>query len=594
MPSLEYTQAETPLPDNLKKWWKESCVYQVYPSSFCDSNGDGIGDIQGIISKLDYIKNLGSDIIWLNPIFSSPQVDMGYDISDYYGIHPPYGTLQDLDELAAGIHSRGMKLVLDLVVNHTSDQHRWFQESRSSVINAYRDWYIWRKPVFRDGERHPPNNWRSYFGGSAWTYDEGTGEYYLHLFASEQPDLNWENPQVPAAVHDIVRYWLDHGADGFRMDVINFISKDQTFPDAPITNPGSPWQTGKQFYACGPRLHEYLQGIGKILKEYDAFSVGEMLDVDDAAEILKAVGHDREEVNMAFHFEIVNMDHGPTDKFAQRKWDLGELKSIVSKWQHFMHDNHGWNAIYLENHDQGRSVSRFASDQPEHRELSAKLLATLLGCQSGTLFVYQGQELGMPNVPQDWPLDNYRDIETLNHWKELTSSNPEKTSLHQSALTEYRLKSRDNSRTPMQWDDSLNAGFSTAKPWIPVHKDYATLNAAAQVKDPGSVYWYWSKILEFRKLYSDTLVYGSFALVEAENRDVFAFVRSPSARSQLPPQALIVLNFRPYEVSWTLPPKVISNPRHVVLSNYPERIGSKLTESGSISLGPMEALVCFG
>ncbi|KAL2855737.1 glycoside hydrolase superfamily [Aspergillus pseudodeflectus] len=592
MPSLETTTVTDSQPQlDLKRWWKESSVYQVYPASFCDSNGDGIGDIQGIISKLDHIKRLGSDIVWLNPVFSSPQVDMGYDISDYYGIHPQYGTVTDVDELAAAVHDREMKLVLDLVVNHTSDQHPWFQESRLSASNAYRDWYIWKKPVFRDGERHPPNNWKSYFGGSAWTYDEPTGEYYLHLFASEQPDLNWENPQVPAAVHEIMRYWLDRGADGFRMDVINFISKDQDFPDAPIADPNSPWQSGKRYYACGPRLHEHLQEIGKILQEYNAFSVGEMLDVEDPAEILKAVGHDRQEINMAFHFEIVNMDHGATDKFGNRKWELQQLKSIVCKWQNFMHDNHGWNAIYLENHDQGRSVSRFASDHPEYRELSAKLLATLLGCQSGTLFVYQGQELGMPNVPQDWPLDNYRDIETLNHWKELTARHPDNPNLHEAALAEYRLKSRDNSRTPMQWDDSPNAGFSVGTPWIPVQSNYTTLNAAAQARDPGSVYWYWSRMLALRKEYLDTLVYGSFALVDPDNREVFAFVRAPSSGSSCRLRALIVLNFRPDEVSWTVPPKAISSPGRVVLSNYPERAGTALEPLGSVVLRPMEAIV---
>ncbi|KAL2816230.1 glycoside hydrolase superfamily [Aspergillus cavernicola] len=583
---------EFPQNGSLKVWWKESTVYQVYPSSFRDSNGDGIGDIQGVISKLDYIKTLGADIVWLNPIFSSPQVDVGYDISDYYGIHPPYGTVADVDELAAGLHARGMKLVLDLVVNHTSDQHPWFQESRSSLTNSYRDWYIWKKPVYKDGQQQPPNNWKSYFGGSAWTYDEGTGEYYLHLFAREQPDLNWETPQVRTAVHEIMRYWLARGADGFRMDVINFISKDQRFPDAPITNSGSRWQSGKQFYACGPRLHEYLRDIGKILKEYDAFSVGEMPDVDDSVEVLRAVGHDREEPSMVFQFEIVGIDHGAEGKFAPRRWEMQELKRIVSKWQTYMIDNHGWNAIYLENHDQGRSVSRFASDRPEHLQLSAKMLATFLGCQCGTLFIYQGQELGMPNVPRDWPMDNYRDIETLNHWKEMTSLHPDDASLHRTTQGEYRLKSRDNSRTPMPWDESPNAGFSVAQPWIPVHGDHlATINAAAQVKDPSSAFWYWAKVLRLRKQYPEVFIYGSFALVSPEHEDVFAYTRtplSPSGREG----ALIVLNFRPYEVSWSVPPKLLlSNPGEIVLSNYPSRAGSQLNETTSISLGPLEALV---
>jgi glycosidase len=292
------------VPTPRRAWWKECSVYQIYPASFKDSNGDGIGDLKGVISKLDYIKKLGSDIVWLSPIFKSPQVDMGYDISDYYSIHEPYGTVDDVDALAEGLHARGMKLVLDLVVNHTSDQHQWFLDSRASRQSEFRDWYIWKKPKFdSDGNRQPPNNWVSYFGGSAWEYDEASGEYYLHLFAKGQPDLNWENPKVRDAIHAIIRFWLDRGADGYRMDVINMVSKHQDYPDAPITNPKAKWQNGSKYYASGPRLHEYLQDIGKILKEYDAFSVGEMPEVNDPREILKAVGFNRGELNMIFNFE---------------------------------------------------------------------------------------------------------------------------------------------------------------------------------------------------------------------------------------------------------------------------------------------------
>ncbi|KAJ5912191.1 CAZyme family GH13 [Penicillium subrubescens] len=570
-----------------RAWWKESSVYQIYTPSFKDSNGDGIGDLRGVIDKLDYIQNLGVDIVWLNPVFKSPQVDMGYDISDYVDIHPPYGTAADVDELTEALHQRGMRLVMDLVVNHTSDQHPWFQESRSSPTNEYRDWYIWKKPKFgKDGQRQPPNNWVSYFGGSAWEYDAASGEYYLHLFAKEQPDLNWETPAVRAAVEKIMRYWLDKGIDGFRMDVINFISKDLDFPDAAITNPDSVWQNGAQYYACGPRLHEYLQDIGKILKEYDAFSVGEMPEVNDSDEILKAVGFDRGELSMIFHFELMGLDHGAGGKFTPREWKVSELKSIVSKWQTVMHENNGWNALYLENHDQPRTVSRFAVDHPQYRALSAKLLATFLGFQSGTVFIYQGQELGMANVPHDWTIDRYRDIETLNHWEELQLTKQDQSALHAATLAEYRSKSRDNARTPIQWDDSTNAGFSTGVPWIPVHEDYPAWNAAAQLAEQGSVYHYWARVLQLRKQYPDIFVYGSFELVSSDDSEIFAYARHSSAGT-----ALVVLNFEPKEVSWTMPQNLFAGRgAEVVLSNYSR--GKISTVAGErITLAPLEAFV---
>jgi glycosidase len=398
---------------NNRAWWKECSVYQVYPASFKDSTGSGTGDLKGIISEVDYLKNLGVDIVWLSPIFESPQIDMGYDISDYKKIDPPYGDISDVDVLKDKLHERGMKLVLDLVVNHTSDQHHWFKESRKSKDNPFRDWYIWKPPRYdAQGNRQPPNNWTGHFQGSAWEYDEATDEYYLHLFCKEQPDLNWENTKVRDAVHDIMRFWLNRGCDGFRLDVINFISKDQSFPDSDRTvHPGA------EYYACGPRCHEFLQELGAILKEYDAFSVGEMPCVNDEQELIKAVRSDRGELSMIFHFELMDLDHGPQGKFSWRDWPLSELKTTATKWQRFMIDNDGWNALYLENHDQPRSVSRFAHDDPEHREASAKLIAIFLGFQSGTPFIYQGQEIGMTNVPKDWPMEEYKDIDCLNHWK---------------------------------------------------------------------------------------------------------------------------------------------------------------------------------
>ncbi|OQE40972.1 hypothetical protein PENCOP_c005G04881 [Penicillium coprophilum] len=530
---------------SVKAWWKESSVYQIYPASFRDSNGDGIGDIPGIISKVDYIHQLGVDIVWLNPVFESPQVDMGYDISDYYGIHPPYGTVQDVEELIQKLHGRKMKLLMDLVVNHTSDQV-----------------------------------------SSAWEYDEASGEYYLHIFAKEQPDLNWENPEVRSAVHRIIRYWLDKGVDGFRMDVINFISKDPSFPDAPITNPASEWQNGGRYFSCGPKLHDYLQEIGGILKEYDAFSVGEMPEVSDVQEILKAVGYDRGELNMIFHFEIVQLDHGAEGKFTSGQWKMQDLKAIVSKWQTSMHENNGWNALYLENHDQPRTVSRFASDKFEDRTRSAKMLATFMGFQSGTVFLYQGQELGMPNVPTSWTIEEYRDIETLNHWHEITHKYPDDNALHSASLAEYQMKSRDNARTPMQWDASSHAGFSAVKPWISVHDDYKTWNAAIQVDDEESVYHYWSNVLRLRKSFPKVLVYGSFELISPEHPDVFAYTRTSEAGC-----ALAVINFRASEISWSIPAPIrerISSGK-MVLSNYPQETRSML--DSVITLAPFEAFL---
>uniref|UniRef100_A0A093VHE3 Alpha-glucosidase n=1 Tax=Talaromyces marneffei PM1 TaxID=1077442 RepID=A0A093VHE3_TALMA len=541
----------------MRAWWKESTVYQIYPASFKDSSGDGIGDLKGIISKLDYIQGLGVDIVWLNPIFSSPQVDMGYDISDYYDIHPPYGTMEDVNMLAEGLHKRGMKLLMDLVVNHTSDQHPWFQEAISSVSNPRRD--------------------------CAWEYDERSGEYYLHLFAKEQPDLNWENVEVRKAVHRIIRFWLERGVHGFRMDVINFISKDQSFPDAAIVS-NSRWQNGSAHYACGPRLHEYLQEIGAILKEYNAFSVGEMPEVNDYDEILKAVGFQRGELNMIFHFEIVSLDHGDGGKFTAKDWNMQELKSVVLKWQKFMHENDGWNALYLENHDQPRIVSRFGSDQPENREQSAKMLAAFLGFQSGTLFIYQGQELGMPNVPRNWGIDQYRDIETLHHWKEVVSEGLADPIV---SLGEYRLKSRDNARTPMQWDASVNAGFSTSTPWISVHDDYQKFNAASQITDKHSVYHFWSTILALRKSLPDLLVYGSFDLISSEHPDMLGYMRvSDSGRV-----AVVVANFRPWAVAWTPPHFSNIGSGEIVLTNYPGRRSLRCISEEPLNLEPLETFL---
>ncbi|KAG5947042.1 hypothetical protein E4U60_003465 [Claviceps pazoutovae] len=437
----------------MRAWWKECSVYQ------------------GIISRVDYLSTLGVDIVWLSPIFKSPQLDMR--------LRSNTSSIGDVDLLRDMLHERGMKLALDLVLN----QHEWFQKSRKSKNNPYRDWYIWKSAKFdADGNRCPPNNWQSHFQGSAWEYDEATDEYYLRLFCKEQPDLNWDNLAIRKAAHDVMRFWLDRKIDGFRIDVINFISKDPSFPDS-----SQRFLRGAEYYACGPRCHEYLQEIGAIIKEYVAFSVGEMPCVHDEKELIKAVAADRAELAMIFYFELMDLDHGVDGKFSPKARPLSELKTKVNKWQRFMYDNNGWNALYLENHDQPRASA--------HR----------------SNFIYQGQEIGMTNVPIEWGMEDYKDIDCLNHWDIHKDSADE---VSKSLFTkEYQKKSRDNAQTPMQWDDSPQAGFTTSStPWMRVHDNYKDIKAASQVNDPTSVFHMYQLALEKRKEHKNILVYGESRL----------------------------------------------------------------------------------
>ncbi|KFY47889.1 hypothetical protein V495_01760 [Pseudogymnoascus sp. VKM F-4514 (FW-929)] len=581
------TTAPEKLPSPTKAWWKEASVYQIYPASFCDKNGDGFGDISGIISKLDYLKELGVDVVWLCPVYESPQADMGYDISNYCAIDSRYGTMGDIDALTAGLHERGMKFVMDLVVNHTSDQHNWFRESKSSRDNAKRDWYIWRDPRFdSEGNRLPPNNWASIFGGSAWSFDDSTEQYYLHLFCHEQPDLNWDTPEVVLEVEKIMRFWLDKGVDGFRMDVINLISKVPGFPDAPIAVEGQLYQPAHVHYACGPRLHEHLRVLRSILDEYDAFAVGEMPWAKDEKQVMDVVTADRKELNMIFQFDIVDMDNGQDDKFGKKDWDLVDLKKIVEKWQTSMYERGGWNALFLENHDQSRSVSRFASDEPQFREYAAKMLATFISLQSGTLFVYQGQELGMANMPKDWSIEEYKDVETQNYWKsasESFSNDKEKIDLY---MKEIHLKARDHARTPIQWNSQENAGFTSAVPWMRVNPDYAQWNAADQVHKAGSVYTYWQALLRTRKLYKNIFVYGSFEIVDRTHQSVFCYRRTQGHGAC----STVVLNFSKHVVDWTVPSLVSSASLKSapLIHNYDDGVHNI---DGMLRLRPYEALV---
>ncbi|KAK6530269.1 hypothetical protein TWF694_003631 [Orbilia ellipsospora] len=549
-------------PDPKRSWWKEASVYQIYPASFYDSDGDGFGDIRGIIGKLDYLKNLGVDVVWLCPVYESPQNDMGYDISNYREVHKPYGTVQDLEDLIEGLHHREIKIIMDLVVNHTSDK-----ESRKSKTNSFRDWYIWRPPrIDSCGRRHPPNNWASIFGGSAWAYDVTTDEYYLHLFHNSQPDLNWENEDCVSAVHDILKFWLNKHVDGFRMDVINLISKTVGLPDAPVTLLDSAHQPAWMHYAHGPRLHEHLRGLRSILDKYNAFAVGEMPWVKEPEHVLKAVQGSRNELNMIFQFDIVDIDIGPTGKFTKLPWSLCDLRAIVEKWQKLMTQNDGWNALFLENHDQPRSVSRFASDKPEFRVYSAKMLATFLSFQAGTLYLFQGQDIGMVNVPKDWSLDEFKDVETKNFVEDfMGSTSASQSLLFAETMDQVRAKARDNSRTPFQWDSSANAGFTSGSPWMRVNDDYKVCNAKSQLEDPNSVFSYWQKILRLRRKLKNIFVYGDFELVDRSDNHIFAYQRSSTDG-----RAIVLCNFAACATSWEMPSEVgdICELDRIVLHNY--------------------------
>ena len=551
-----------------KKWWKESVVYQVYPRSFCDSNGDGIGDLNGITSKLDYLKELGIDVIWLSPVYQSPNDDGGYDISDYQAIMDEFGTMEDFDRLLAAAHERGIKIVMDLVVNHSSDEHKWFIESRKSVDNPYRDYYIWR-PAKEDGSL--PNNWGSCFSGPAWEYDKTTDMYYLHLFSKKQPDLNWENPVVRQEVYDMMNWWLEKGVDGFRMDVISLISKAPGLPDY------EPESTGYAAYnagANGPRVHEFLQEMReKALNNADTMTVGECAGVT-LEEAKKYARSDGKELNMVFQFEHMEADFDEkTGKWTTKKLDLRVLKEILTRWQKGLEDI-AWNSLYWENHDQPRSVSRFGNDSDQYREISAKMLATCVHMMQGTPYVYQGEELGMTNCPFN-KLENLRDLESINAYHELTEQG--KIS-EEDMIAAINYKGRDNARTPMQWDDSAYAGFSTAEPWIMVNPNYTKINAKDQVSREDSVFKYYQKLIRLRHN-SDLIVYGTYDLILADDKDIYAYTRT------LGDEKLIVYcNFSENTREVELPEEFTNG--KIFISNYDDAAVNE-----KITLRPYEAIV---
>lgn len=534
-----------------KDWWKKSVVYQIYPRSFCDSDGDGIGDLNGITGKLDYLKELGADVIWLSPVYESPNDDNGYDISDYQAVMKDFGTMADFDRMLEEIHARGMKLVMDLVVNHTSDEHPWFQESRKGKDNPYRDYYIWKKP--KEGKE--PNNWGSCFGGPAWEYEESSGEYYLHLFSVKQPDLNWENPQVRREVYRMMNWWLDKGVDGFRMDVISLISKDPDFPDGPA---GITGYAAFNYCANRPRVHEYLQEMRReVLDGRDTITVGECSGVT-LEEALKYASCDGKELSMVFQFEHVDLDFDEKgNKWTDRKCRLTELKEVLSRWQTGLYGR-AWNSLFWCNHDQPRVVSRFGNDSPEYREVSAKMLAVCLHMMQGTPYIYQGEELGMTNVPFKGIAD-FRDLDSINAYWELTGKGIFK---EEEMLRFLRYKSRDNARTPMQWDASPNAGFTEGEPWIMVNPNYGEINAADQIGREDSVFSFYKELVKLRKE-KPVIVNGEYRLLDPESEDVFVYERSFHEE-----HLLVVCSFAEKELLWRLPEEMAGQAAKRVIGNY--------------------------
>ncbi|PSK82234.1 oligo-1,6-glucosidase [Murinocardiopsis flavida] len=554
-------------------WWRESVVYQVYPQSFQDSDGDGVGDLPGIIDRLDYLRLLGVDVVWLSPVYPSPGDDNGYDISEYCDINPQFGTLADWDRLRDGLHARGMRLIMDLVVNHTSDAHPWFIESRASRDAPRRDFYIWRDSP--DGT--PPNNWRSVFSGPAWEHDSATDASYLHLFSRRQPDLNWADTRVRTAVHDIMTWWLDRGADGFRMDVINFISKDPALlsSDAPAVEAGDGMASFAPYVLNGPRVHEYLREMhDMVLAGRGAMTVGEMpgVTVEQARDY---TAPQRRELNMVFQFEHMEVDSGPGGKFDPVPFSLPSLKRSLARWQTGL-EGHGWNSLYLNNHDQPRSVSRFGSDGTLRVE-SATMLATSLHMLKGTPFVYQGEELGMTNA-HFTAIEDYRDIETLNHYHSVVHSGEVAAD---EVLRRIGVRSRDNARTPMQWDASPNAGFTTGTPWLAANPNHTEVNAEAAVADPGSVFHYYRRLIRLRKEHP-VVVHGVFELLLAEHESLFAYTRT------LGHEVLLVLaNWSAETVEVPLPASAAGVGARPLLGNYPE------PEAFGV-LRPFEATITLG
>ncbi|USP15244.1 alpha,alpha-phosphotrehalase [Vibrio gazogenes] len=532
-------------PTSTDQWWKTATVYQIYPKSFCDTSGTGTGDLQGVISKLDYLAGLGIEVIWLTPVYPSPMVDNGYDICDYYDIHPEFGTLSDFERLLAEAHRRDIRVMMDIVVNHTSTAHPWFQDALGNLSSPYRDYYIWR-PAKEGGV---PNNWQSKFGGSAWEPDFNTGEYYLHLFAKEQADLNWENPHVREEVKKIISFWAEKGVDGFRLDVINLISKHQNFPDDDAGD-------GKRYYTDGPRVHAFLQEISTaVFQKYGCVTVGEMSSTT-VEHCRRYSALDGKELSMVFNFHHLKVDYPNHEKWVNAPYDFIELKKIFNHWQTGLHDS-GWGALFWCNHDQPRVVSRFGHES-QYRVESAKMLAATLHMMQGTPYIYQGEEIGMTNAGYV-SIEQYRDIESLNMYDIL---------VHQQGMAEGEMldilaqKSRDNARTPMQWNRELYAGFSRVKPWVDVAENYTEINVAAALRDPESIFYFYQQLIRLRKEL-DVITFGDYRDLYPDDKAIWGYIRQSER------QSLICLsNFSERLQYCELPPDMISRPARYLLGNY--------------------------
>ncbi len=528
--------AETPIQKSadFPIWWKQAVFYQIYPRSFKDSNGDGIGDIPGIIEKLDYLKMLGVDAIWINPHYESPNTDNGYDISNYREIMKEYGSMADFDRLVAEMNKRGMRLMIDIVINHTSDRHRWFVQSRSSKDNPYRDYYFWRDS--KQGQA--PNNYPSFFGGSAWQLDKQTGQYYLHYFAPQQPDLNWDNPKVRAELYDILRFWLDKGVSGLRFDTVATFSKIPGFPDltkAQLNN-------FAEAYTEGPNIHKYIHEMNRqVLSKYNVATAGEIFGVPLSA-MPDYFDRRREELNIAFTFDLIRLDRYPDQRWRRKPWTLSQFRQVISQTDRAAGE-YGWNAFFLDNHDNPRQVSHFGDDSPQWRERSAKALATLLLTQRATPFIYQGAELGMTNYPFK-NIEEFDDIEVKGFWNDYVASGKVNAA---EFLQEVRMTSRDNSRTPMQWNDSVNAGFTLGKPWFHLNPNYKQINAASQMNNPDSVFSYYRQLINLRHQIP-ALTSGEYRDLDPQNNQVYAYTRIMDNEKYL-----VVVNFKPEQLNYALP-----------------------------------------
>lgn len=528
-------------------WYKSTAVYQIYPRSFKDSTGSGTGDLRGVISALPYIAQLGIEVIWLTPVYESPQRDNGYDISNYHRIDPSFGTMADMERLLQEAHALGLKIVMDLVVNHTSTEHEWFQQSRSSRDNPYRDYYIWRDPAPDGG---PPTNWESKFGGNAWSLDGTTGQYYLHLFDVTQADLNWENPKVRQDIYEMIRWWFAKGIDGFRLDVVNLISKDQSFPQAP------PGTDGRQFYTDGPRIHEFLKEMTAAAFDAEHLTVGEMSSTT-VEHCIQYTREDSRELAMTFSFHHLKVDYPGGEKWTDARFDLLALKDVLTHWQVGMAEGGGWNALFWCNHDQPRAVSRFGDDSPRYRVKSAKMLGTAMHMLTGTPYVYQGEEIGMTD-PGFLSIEDYRDVESVNMYRILRARGMSE----QEVLAILRKKSRDNSRTPMQWTAAPHGGFTTGHPWIHTSGNEVEINAEAAVADPDSVYWYYARLIELRKTVP-IITTGRYELTAREHPSVYAYWRHGDGEA-----LLVVNNFYGEPTTLEVPAEVAAfRSRSVLISN---------------------------